>query len=123
MKRTSAPGDAPEAWIEELIRDVAATPGPETSPDLMARVMADARAHLPPPGGSPARQILWQQILDGLGGWVAVGGLASATAAGFVIGVGGVDGSGIDALWTLGYDGFFEAELGLDAYGWDLEEG
>lgn len=65
--------------------------GASVAPDdaLTARVLADAarvqaagwaRPEVPQPG-------LWQRFLDMIGGWPALGGLATATVAGFWIGV------------------------------------
>lgn len=109
--------------MDALLDDMANLPTPDPSPDLMARVLADAEAHLPPPGGVPARVPWWRQMVADIGGWGAVGGLVAATATGFVIGLGALDATGVDALWTLGYAADYGAELGLDAFGWALEEG
>ncbi|WP_299042913.1 hypothetical protein [uncultured Tateyamaria sp.] len=109
--------------IEAMLDDMSALPVPEPSPDLMARVLADAQAHLPAPGGGRPQARMWRQIIGGLGGWGAVGGLVAATATGFVIGLGALDTTGVDALWTLGYDADYDTDLGLDAFGWALEEG
>lgn len=65
----------------------------------------------------------WRQIVRGIGGWGAVSGLVAATATGFVLGLGTVGDAGVDALWTLGYDAEEVTDLGLDAFGWALEEG
>ena len=57
---------------------------PEPSDALLARVLADA---VPP---APARQqepSLWSRLLDAVGGWPAVSGLAAATVAGIWIGI------------------------------------
>lgn len=57
--------------------------------DLVARVLADAasvqagRAAAEP----PVRQGLWARTLDTIGGWPAVGGLATAGLVGLWIGV------------------------------------
>ncbi|WP_415402360.1 hypothetical protein [Tateyamaria sp. SN3-11] len=38
-----------DAWIERALDDLAATPVPDASGDLMARVLGDAEALMPPP--------------------------------------------------------------------------
>lgn len=64
---------------------------PEPSPDLLARVLADA-------GAEQARQAagtrdaahrpgLWATMLAALGGWPALGGLATAGVAGLWLGI------------------------------------
>lgn len=121
MKRpTEQPG--PD-WVDDMLDDLGRTPVPDPSDDLLARVLADADAHIPPPGGAIQVRPWWQQIVRGIGGWGAVGGLVAATATGFVVGLGALDGAGADTLWTLGYDAYYDADLGLDAFGWALEEG
>ncbi len=66
----------------------ARTANPEPSDDLMARVLADADAVQPRPGVVPASGMgIWARILDTLGGWPAVSGLAAATVAGIWVGV------------------------------------
>lgn len=65
----------------------------EARPDdaLTARILADADdvqagfASAQP--ARPAGASLWARLLDGLGGWPAVSGLAAATVAGVWIGV------------------------------------
>ena len=109
--------------IASLLDEMADLPVPDPSPDLMARVLADAEAHLPPPGGVLARVPWWRQIVADIGGWGAVSGLVAATATGFFIGLGALDAMGVDALWTLGYEDYYDANLGLDAFGWAFEEG
>ncbi|NVK15117.1 MAG: hypothetical protein HWE35_13190 [Rhodobacteraceae bacterium] len=65
---------------------------PPALPDhLSAAILADAARVQP--GGQPAaparaaRQPLWRQLAEALGGWPALGGLAAASAAGLWIGV------------------------------------
>lgn len=57
---------------------------PEPSDALMARVLADAVPPMPAPQLIPG---LWVRLLDAVGGWPAVSGLAAATVAGIWIGV------------------------------------
>lgn len=62
------------------------TPAP--SNDLMARVLADADAVQPAPVVTPvSRAGLWPRLMDAVGGWPAVSGLAAATVAGIWVGV------------------------------------
>lgn len=116
------PHDAP-AWVDDLLQDVSDAPMAEAPPELMARVLGDAMTALPAPGGQVAAVPLWRQMVQGLGGWMAVGGLAAATVAGFAVGLNGIDATGMDALFSTGTDEFYESQMGLSAYGWDLEEG
>ncbi|MEM8654016.1 MAG: hypothetical protein AAGF36_04665 [Pseudomonadota bacterium] len=120
---TNAPPMPDPDKIDMLLDDLAARPVPDPSGDLVARVLADAEAHLPPPGGLVAAPPRWRRIVQGLGGWGAVGGLVAATVTGFAVGLGALDDAGADALWSLGYGAYFDADLGLDAFGWALEEG
>ncbi|MEX0308924.1 MAG: hypothetical protein AB3N17_01635 [Tateyamaria sp.] len=110
-------------WVDHLLDDLAATPVPDPSADLMARVLSDAETHMPPPGGVVARVPWWRQVVGGIGGWTSVGGLVAATVTGLAIGLGAFDSAGLDAVWTLGYGSYYDSELGLDAFGWALEEG
>ena len=58
------------------------------SDDLMARVLADAAAEQPVPGRQPvARQGVFARLLENLGGWPAVSGLAAAGVAGLWVGL------------------------------------
>jgi hypothetical protein len=63
----------------------------EPSLDLMARVLSDALAHQPRPAmaraAAPARAGFGTRIFGFLGGWAAMGGLATATIVGFWIGI------------------------------------
>ena len=66
-------------------RAVEATP----SDDIMVRILADADSVQ---GGfvvasAPEKTGLWERMMDGLGGWPAVSGLAAATVAGIWVGV------------------------------------
>ena len=60
------------------------------SDDLMARVLADADAVADArlqPAASPQRPGLWAQLMDAIGGWPSLGGLAAATVAGIWVGI------------------------------------
>ena len=61
---------------------------PEPSDALIARVLADAAAQHAPALLKPvARPTLFARLLDSIGGWPAVSGLAAATVAGVWIGI------------------------------------
>lgn len=90
---------------------------PEPSPDLLARVLADAaRAQARPQPPRPVRQAVgggtrvprWRQFVDALGGWPAMAGLVSAGVAGLWLGV-----NPPDALSVLPLSGFGASDLGL----------
>jgi hypothetical protein len=58
------------------------------SDDLMARVLEDADAVQPKLAVMSAPQVgLWARLMDAIGGWPAVSGLAAATVAGVWVGV------------------------------------
>jgi hypothetical protein len=98
-------------------------PDPDKIIARMLDDLADAEAHLPALGGARVAVPWGRQIVQGIGGWGTVSGLVAAGATGFVIGLGALDATGVDAIWTLGYSDYDDAELGLDAFGWALEEG
>ncbi|WP_323775571.1 hypothetical protein [Leisingera sp.] len=58
---------------------------------LNAAILADAaRAQAGFPAAAPARaarQPLWRQLIEAIGGWPAIGGFAAASAAGLWIGM------------------------------------
>ncbi len=66
--------------------------------DLLARVDADALAHLPPPLPKTAGPGRWRILLAALGGWPGVSGIATA---------------GLTGLWL----GFVTPELWLGTFG------
>lgn len=71
--------------IDALFADARAQ-SPAVPDDLMARVLADAAAAGPALVGVEKRR-LWASILDMIGGWPSVGGLAMAGVAGIWVGV------------------------------------
>lgn len=77
--------DQNQTEIDDLLADVASAKPPVLS-DLMARVLIDAR-QVQPQSVAVTEQGLWAAILDMIGGWPAVGGLAMAGVAGLWIGV------------------------------------
>ncbi len=123
MTQNRPPEPSDPRWLDDILDDLAQAPVAAPSPELMARVLADAETMLPAPGGVRPARPWWQQMVQGLGGWGAVGGLVAAAATGFAVGLGGIDPTGTDALWSLGYDTLFEETGGLDAFGWDWDEG
>ena len=122
---TQPPNKRPEedAWLDQMLDDLARAPMPDVPDGLMARVLQDADAMLPAPGGAISRAPWWRPIVEALGGWRAVGGLVAAAATGFVVGIGGLDSVGADALWMMDYEAYYESQDAFDAFGWDLEEG
>ncbi len=76
---------------DDMLDDLFATAraaAPAPSDDLMARVLADAAAVQPQPATTTAAVPgLWSRMLDAIGGWPAVSGLAAATVAGIWVGV------------------------------------
>ena len=74
---------------DDLLDDLFATARrarAEPGADLVARVLADAAAQ---PGPVTLRETagLWSRLLDALGGWPALGGVAAAGGAGLWIGI------------------------------------
>ena len=114
-------GPDDEAWINQMLDDLAQAPIEEAPDALMSRVLADAGAMLPAPGG--VRVSWWRQFVEGLGGWSAVGGLAAAAATGFVIGIGGIEPATFDDFLSADYDAYYESQDVFSAFGWDLEDG
>ena len=82
----------PEKDDDAMLDDLFAVARTETVPpsdDLMMRIMADAAAHnVVARTPVPARPISWfTSIKEMIGGWAAVGGLATATATGLWMGI------------------------------------
>lgn len=78
---------------------------PAASEDFMARILAGAMAEMPPAqafGAPPAKpEGSWiASLLGAIGGWPAAAGLATATVAGLMIGMGTPE--TLDQ-WTGGY--------------------
>ena len=93
---------------------------PQPSPDLMARILADAEASVAAP--PKRRPSFWAGVLESIGGWPSAAGLATAAVAGLAIGLGTPD-----TLETLsgGYlaAGGYQLEDLMPSYGDLLEEG
>jgi hypothetical protein len=123
-KMSKSPGrDGDDRWVDQMLDDLARAPVPDLPDTLMARILADADAMLPPPGGRAARTPWWQQILEGVGGWTAVTGLVAAAATGFVVGLGALDGVGVTVPWMQVDDTYYDTDDATYAFGWDMEEG
>ncbi|WP_298857727.1 hypothetical protein [uncultured Sulfitobacter sp.] len=65
--------------LEALFEDARANP-PQMRSDLSARILADAETQMP-------RVPLWRRVMGAVGGPAGLGGLVTATVAGFWIGV------------------------------------
>lgn len=123
------PPERPEddAWIDQMLDDLAQAPVDDVPGALMARVLADANAMLPAPGGAVrpvrVRAPWWREVVEALGGWSTVGGLAVATATGFVIGIGGIEFVYFDDFLTANYDTYYQSQDAVSVFGWDMEEG
>ncbi|MFQ1701759.1 hypothetical protein ACJ5NV_14320 [Loktanella agnita] len=76
--------DPNDDMLEDLF-DTARRLAPPVSDDLMTRVLADAVVDRAP--AQVARPCLWARLSDMLGGWPALGGLATATIAGVWVGI------------------------------------
>lgn len=78
--------------LDMLFADMRAS-APEPGPGLLARVLQDATdmqpqpAAIAPSAAPPRRISFWQQVMDQLGGWPAVAGLASCVVLGAWIGI------------------------------------
>lgn len=76
--------------LEDLFAAARAEP-PAVPEYLHAAILADAAREQPGAQpdvpARPARQPLWQQLIEAIGGWPALGGLAAASAAGLWLGL------------------------------------
>ena len=119
----NAPQDDLEAFFGAARRVV-----PDPSGDLMARVLADAQAvQAASVRLRAARPGLLAQLREALGGWPAMGGLATAGVMGLALGSGGAAGLGDLTAALLGQpeDGYLVdlmPELEFDI-AMDLSEG
>ena len=90
---------------------------------LMQAILADAEALQPRPAGpvgAAPRASRMVELLDSLGGWFGVGGLATACAAGVMIGVGAPELVTDWASYLNGSSTFVDASSGFNDL---LEEG
>ena len=93
MKMTNQmPNDRNDAMLDDLF-DLARGTNTEPSDALMARIINDADAQIPTPQNAPVQAMdqvsgsLLVTVLDLIGGWKSLGGLATATATGLWIGI------------------------------------
>ena len=117
------PGTSAEVMLEEafaLARIEAARP---VSGAFMARVLADAagEAVRPRPAQPQARSGILRALFAALGGWPAVGGLATAGVAGFWFGLAPPAAVEDLGLWATG--DLSAALLLPDDYSADISEG
>ena len=102
--------------LEALFEDARAQP-PQMRGDLTTRIIADSVAHLP---SVP----LWRRVMAAVGGPAGLGGLVTATVAGFWIGVA----PPVDRVDPLVLFGAVETDetydvTDLTGFDWDIEEG
>ncbi|MBU2982920.1 hypothetical protein KO498_13965 [Lentibacter algarum] len=82
----------------QMLNDMFATArdsSPDATADLMARVMRDAavvqdgfeQAGIGRNSEKSSRRFGWRSLIEGLGGWPAMGGLVTATAVGVWLGL------------------------------------
>ena len=77
---------------------------PVPSDDLMARILADAETEAAAREAPAPRPRFWPSLLESLGGWPSLAGLAAAAVTGLWIGsAGSLDSLGWEMLGT-GYD-------------------
>lgn len=88
---------------------------PSVPPALEARILADALAHQP-------RGALWARLLGALGGPAALGGLVSATVAGFWLGL-APPATALDPLEWIGASLVQVEDMQLADFGWDSDDG
>ncbi|SFC70190.1 hypothetical protein [Tropicimonas isoalkanivorans] len=92
-------------------RDETAPP----SPQLLSRVLADAYAlqettAVTVPRPAPVRRPAWRHIVDAIGGWPAVAGLATAAAVGIWIGYNPPN--SVEGLTSQVFDGGYDLTMG-----------
>lgn len=87
---------------------------PMPSGDLMARIEAQALAEMPRAGLRVAEPGIWTQLLQALGGWPAMAGLAAACVAG--VWIGAVSPEGLSSVLST-------TEAALDGIGLDPVSG
>ena len=99
---------------------------PEPSADLMNRMMADIdhiadqREIRPAPQAGPS---LWARILDGIGGWPTLSGMATAGVVGIVFGISPPDAvSDFTSTVLTGTSDFYLVDP-YDGFGFDSFEG
>lgn len=118
-----------DAFLDALFEEAKGARGdaPDVSPDLMARILADAEAvqagFAPPPARAarPERPGLFRQISNALGGWPALAGLATASVCGLWLGISPPEGlRDMASLYVTGDETLLDPISGFDL---DLGEG
>lgn len=116
-----------------LLFDAARAEAPVPSADLLSRIMADADAMQPVPQAvpEPAPKTGWfTRLVDGVGGWPALAGLATATVAGVWLGYAapGQIGTLTETVWSTqaagtGSNGYDVVDMFPSFEGIFVEEG
>lgn len=100
IKMTDKSND--DAFLDQFF-EAAQTRRPEPSPELLARILADAehaQNAMDMVTQRQSRVIFWREIAAYLGGWQGITGLATAGLAGFWLGTSSLIGFEDVALWT-----------------------
>ena len=107
--------------MEALFAEARVNP-PDPPDELMARVLADARAQQ---SVIAAPQRSWRLLWRGIGGLPGLSGLAAATVVGFWIGVAPPEALPDLAGQMVSGDeaALLQSAPELTAFGWDIEEG
>ena len=115
--------------VDRVLMEAAQGDPAQPSADFMARILQDALSEQPMPHLQGVRDPWWHQMGTMIGGWRGMGGLITATCAGFWI---GFSPSGelpvqIDAFIGLETsvvqnDDSVNSDA-LIGFGWDVEEG
>lgn len=107
----------PEMTAVDAALDEAARVTPAVPDDLMAAVLRDAAGLQPAVAAPQVRLSLWESLMDLVGGWPAMGGLAAAGVAGVWLGAAPPIG-----LETAAAD-LFGATEAIDLFGTDILAG
>ena len=105
--------------LDEFL-DAARTARPVPPQALMARIVDDAEREAPRPEARD-RVPFWRGLVEGLGGWPALAGLATATVAG--VWIGAADPLELDPLSLLGASSLEAADLSTGYADLDWGEG
>ena len=116
------PEDDSDAWLDA---DLAALKDMKLPSDaFLASLTTQALVAQPMSQARVSRPSVMRQILDTIGGWGGLSGLAMATCVGFAVGLSGPEVfdttlGGVLDLSNLGGG----SEFTTSAFGWDFEEG
>ncbi|MEM9578291.1 MAG: hypothetical protein AAF999_14915 [Pseudomonadota bacterium] len=109
--------------VEWLLAEMRQAP-PEVPSALSDRVLMDAQRLQPAAPQGQRWQKSFQALLEGFGGWPALGGLAAASYVGFWIGISPPEGAMDPAGFFLPLDSALNGDPAeLTGFGWDVEEG